>query len=105
MSMYIRTTDRIVPVEIKELDSLRKYIVGKAETIKELLDRIIVVDTHDGGCDPVVLRRFLGDFCLDDWLEDSKRQGNRYKFFGAIWTDKGLIYVAEMNEQEEWVLL
>lgn len=28
-----------------------------------------------------------------------------YQIFGAIWTDKGLIYVAKMNEKEEMELL
>ena len=34
-------------------------IIKEADTIEELLDRVVAVDSH--GCSPAVLRRFLGD--------------------------------------------
>lgn len=75
-------------------------IIKEADTVEKLLDQVVAVDSH--GCTPAVLGRFLGDFCLDNWIEDNN---GRYQFFGAIWTDKGLIYVAKMNEDGEFELI
>lgn len=34
-----------------------------------------------------------------------KHLNHDYEIYGAIWTDKGLIYVAKMNEKGEFELL
>lgn len=85
-------------------DTLRKKdIVNEADKIEDLCDKIVAFDTH--GDSPAVLSRFLGSFDLKNWIEDSKRQNGRYIFYGAIWTDEGLIYVAKMNAKGELELI
>ena len=114
---YIRTTsDRIYAMEdlVKVEDDRfpNGYMVhGEvpitairySDCIEELCDNIVVYDTC--GNSPAILTRFLGSFDLKDWIEDSKRQNNRYIFYGAIWTDRGLIYVAKLKQDREFELL
>ena len=101
---YIRTKSEIVKVEtVADVQTKVIYkdnFVKQSDNIEKLLDQVVAVDSH--GCTPAVLGRFLGDFCLDNWIEDNN---GRYEFFGAIWTDKGLIYVAKMNEDGEFELI
>ena len=66
-------------------------IVKSANTIKELCDEFIVVDERCGH------RIAL--------LSGIRPQGVKLYAYGAIWTDKGLIYVAKMNEKGELELL
>ena len=85
-------------------------IVKQSNTIEELCDEFVFEDM-DG--------HYLCDFCeqtdidvgskfdeLKYWFNHSKEQ--QYKTrncYGAIWTDKGLIYVAKMNYKGELELL
>ena len=69
-----------------------KDIIKQADTIEELCDRFIVVE--HGLDDP-----FSVDF------ETTKTFISKAKVYGAIWTDKGLIYVAKMNDKGELELL
>ena len=71
----------------------------QADTIEELCDMFVVVDKE---------RHIQLSNVEDTNKECLKRDffvSNNYIVYGAIWTDKGLIYVAKMNEQGEWVLL
>ena len=68
---------------VKELPS--------ADTIEELCDEFVVLCNMDN------------KVCyIDTNFEQAKNYvlelGPRFDMFGAIWTDKGLIYVAQMNE-------
>ena len=65
-----------------------KYIVKQADTIEEL-------------CDEGVCNNSLTGFVDIRGFELYKK----YKCYGAIWTDKGLIYVAKMNDKGELELL
>lgn len=126
---YIRTKDgRIVKVEehmmIKEttIDGVQKcfrlvykdrpftcvlrgdkdYIVKQANTIEELCDCFVKIK-RKGNCKPYILKFDYRD------LPTLKEQAIKYKdspVYGAIHIeDKGLIYVAKMNEKGELELL
>ena len=78
--------------------------VNEADTIEELCDRFIWHWDE-------VKSDFLEDkhkiFTIYEFVKDgiSKHNGfgyrlnEDYEVYGAIWTDKGLIYVAKMNEK------
>ena len=87
---YIRTKDGIYktgPYYIKS-----EYVLAEADTIEELCDAFVIINNED---EMEVIRNFkyAKDSCIYDEL------------FGAIWTDKGLIYVAKMSDKGELELL
>lgn len=96
---YIRTKDRVV--ELKKItinDKLTDdYIHEKvADTIEELCDGFIFKDTKANELhfvDKNSGMSILGASLFSETLR------------GFIETDKGLIYVAKMNESLEWELL
>lgn len=103
---YIRTKDTIYKVRKPALDEYlwedstyvyghehikNSEIIEQADAIEELCDELVGID--DGK--PQMLR-FVPYACSQYW------NGGVY---GAIWTDKGLIYVAKMNEKGELELL
>ena len=80
----------------------QKDVIKQADTIEELCDEFIVV--HENGNH--VIQKKVGNGLKDmdkDYPEYLKR--NNQIFYGAIWTDKGLIYVAKMNDKGELELL
>ena len=100
---YIRTKDKIVkhPHPNAEVFTFRYEIVKQADTIKELCDEWICRDNNNIEYRPY---RF---YFLDDlyaFIKENKLF-ERYTIYGAIWTDKGLIYVAKMNEKGELELI
>ena len=42
---------------------------------------------------------------IDDYLKIMMKDKNIIEIYGAIWTDKGLVYVAKMNDKGEFELL
>lgn len=96
---YIRTKDRI----ISSLETVRTSdVVRKADTIEELIDRFVYDDD--------VFYPNLSNGCLETYdyegLEVKVTEEKIQKgIYGAIWTDKGLIYVAKMNNKGELELL
>lgn len=108
---YIRTKDgRIIGFEPKTKDlDLIKYLsqfvnyqgentpVKQADTIEELCDCFAVIRPQPRGTDHYILHRFafVKEHCLN---------GDEM-VYGAIWTDKGLTYVAKMNDKGELELL
>ena len=105
---YIRTKDGIYPVSEEELKSADENgilntnygqfylneIINQADTIKELCDEF-VVEVPDVPKRPYLVYGMS--------LDEIKQKYT--KIYGAIWTDKGLIYVAKMNEKGELELL
>ena len=74
-----------------------KYeILNQADTIEELCDELVVV-FNTRPPKPVV--------CGYSISQAKLYAGNTGKIYGAIWTDKGLIYVAKMNDKGELELL
>ena len=82
-------------------------IINQADTIEELCDELVLVG---GNAKPSIIDNItavskyvvLKDKSFELWEKLTKEN---CKIFGAIWTDKGLIYVAKLNERGEWKLL
>lgn len=87
----------------------KKDVILQADTIEELCDYVMMI--VEGGTIPTVfklptmtkLRKRSIEFYYDNYKEESKRDDNWFKL--AIATDKGLIYVAKMNDKGELVLI
>ena len=68
------------------------WIKQEADTIKELCDEFV-----EYGNRPIVITQAN--------VKEGRMCGKTPVILGAIWTDKGLIYVAKMNEKGELELL
>lgn len=76
----------------------KESIVKQADTIEELCDRYIVKKSHY----KVYTKYQFGKLKrshIDKLLDD------HYEIFGCVWTSKGLIYAAKINEKGELCLL
>lgn len=108
--MYIRTKNRIYKVEstlrdngfvkgynVGEMAFIRKdQVIKQAETIEELCDMFVVIENVYGK-----IYHSINYTLCDDLRNDKDNEG----IYGAIWTDKGLIYVAKMNESGDLELI
>ena len=78
--------------------TLNSEVIKQADIIEEL-------------CDEFVLDGMLGQLSITDFynyhFHNSIEQilKNNQTIYGAIWTDKGLIYVAKLNEKGELELI
>ncbi len=112
---YIRTSEKIYDTNdlyISEKITEKPYcvkgnglciykhsIVKEADTIEELCDQFVFVDDF-------YLHEHRVCHSFENAIALSKKHNVDIKTFrGAIWTDKGLIYVAKMNEEGELELL
>ena len=117
MGKYIRTKNRMfqdsVPNQEKEREILLRCYqddFGKceiADTIEELCDELVADEPNNEDCP----RPYVVDYWrlpgYNSWFNrelESIKNGNTI-VYGAIWTDKVLIYVAKMNEKGELELL
>ena len=89
---FIRTKDGIYEV-VKEAGEWvkKKGVIKQADNIEELCDEFVIIGSNGK---PQV----YGPFDLKVWTTDNV-------LYGAIWIDKGLIYVAKMNDKGELELL
>lgn len=106
--MYIRTKDGRI-LDFDKLNEVSKLSIDMAEepireakTIEELCDEFVY---QTGGSiskgKPMISKNdFLS---LKEWYVTGGI--NQSNIFGAIWTSKGLIYVAKMNENGELELI
>lgn len=118
--MFVRTKDKIIKVDetgyIKEIDVCGKkclflfnknYLYGRevvkqADNLNELFDEFI----HDNRIIRFESRSKKYFYYLgDDFDFDVDKKMIEEGIYGAIWTSKGLIYVAKMNEKGELELL
>jgi len=86
-------------------------IEREADTIEELCDEFVCEQDHklmkpywkkyneQGYCEETYQQGILNAF------RDKRFNSKDYTWLGAIWTDKGLVYVAKMNEKGELELL
>lgn len=98
---YIRTKDgRIIkhPHPNTEIFTFRYEILKTADTIKELCDEFAATHGHTGSYVHYAKSVFK-QATIEDFLEQD------FEIYGAIWTNKGLIYVAKMNNKGELELL
>lgn len=112
--MYIRTKDEI----LKALDTdymcgvkvyhtekgmiTEKLVVKTADTIEELCDGFVLK-----GCDIIILNKEHTQYRFeesDEWFDITDVE-LRKGIYGAIWTSKGLIYVAKMGNDGKLVLI
>ena len=116
---YIRTTDgicenfpRAAIWPSNEALRLLKPIIKQSDNIKDLCEAFVFEDANAypesaSYIDPKSIWKMPFSKVLD-LLEFRLSQGgdvNLIKIYGAIWTDKGLIYVAKMNDRRELELL
>ena len=111
---YIRTEDGVYEVvdtyETKyvvgytedgfEISIYKEDVIKQADTIKELCDVYVIVgEDKDTNGNPILwsIRQDIPFFM--------KYYFNYNDIYAAIWTDKGLIYVAKMNEKGELELI
>lgn len=71
----------------------------RANTVEELCDEFVKVVEEKN----IITRLIKGYFKEIKKIKEIKP--NKITIYGAIWTDKGLIYVAKMNEKGEFELL
>ena len=85
----------------EDIELFEKTSQKLADTIEELCDEICLTNGNDI---PLVIHNVVE---LDNTLfKNAYSLRNQYKnIYGAIWTDKGLIYVAQMNDKGELELL
>ena len=111
--MYIRTKNMIYQVVTAERGSDNKLlyiistsktenttdwvheadVISKADTIEELCDRFVAKT-----CD-------ITEYWVEQKLECTKMYFGVETIYGAIWTDKGLIFVAKMNDKGDLELI
>lgn len=116
---YIRTKEWLFEVEDEILAlngedepiELWFKVVGKAELINSI--RVInQADTIEELCDEFVVKysEFRHEYSIYEKLDDivlwqKKCVSGYYTIYGAVWTNKGLIYVAKMNDKGELELI
>lgn len=125
MSKYIRTKDKILEV-VEENERYYKCCyddgritlaakfdndvngfskaLNQADTIEELSDRVFAFHKEDNWGIPDMEGYYL-DELKEEIIEDGKNSIDDFIFKLAIWTDKGLIYVAKINEEGELELI
>lgn len=78
-------------------------IKKQSDTIKELCDRYVGVSNNK----PMIIKYEFGEY-YDEYNGAYTKEELLAMYdaiYGAIWTDKGLIYVAKMNEKGELELI
>ena len=97
--MYIRTKDgRILDFdklnEVSKLSiDMAEELIRESENLEELCDRFVAKT-----CD-------ITEYWVEQKLECAKMYCGVETIYGAIWTSKGLIYVAKMNDKGELELI
>ena len=93
---YIRRKDDVIFSTNAKIEDIDTSIYKKvADTIEELCDEFVV----DYGIDKIVYKQL-------NWAIDKATRGTYpYTIYAAIWTDKGLIYVAKLNDKGELELI
>lgn len=100
---YIRRKDDVIfstNAEIEDID-IKEY-KQVANTIEELCDEFVVFDKEQPNGKLLYYRGFEN---LKNEFVDFENDKCKVEIYGAIWTSKGLIYVAKMNEKGELELI
>ena len=121
---YIRTKNGIA--ELVELDENHIYlkignriapftdtsaIIKQADTIEELCDEFVIANWKEK-IKPLLSKKkenntlwFVNNLMMIEGIYIPDLLKTKTEIYGAIWTDKGLIYVAKLNEKGELELL
>lgn len=89
------------PTPAYRMNIYSNEIEKEADKIEELCNALVVAGEYDG-------KEFHKYFPTESWgFDDLKKRYREYgvRIYGAIWTYKGLIYIAKMNEKGEFELL
>ena len=106
--MYVRTKDgRILDFdklnEVSKLSiDMEEESIREADTIDELCDEFVVFDKEQPNGKLLYYKGFEN---LKKEFIDFEKDKEKVVVFGSIWTDKGLIYVAKMNDKGELELI
>ena len=95
---YIRTKDEL---GIEKEDGTCCFRIWAASSNSPLKKDWLYADTIEELCDEFVFNETL----IYDETEMKWLVSQGCEVYGCIWTDKGLIYVAKMNEKGELELL
>ena len=76
--------------------------IREADTIEELCDEFVVFDKEQPNGKLLYYKGFEN---LKKEFIDFEKDKEKVVVYGAIWTDKGLIYVAKMNDKGELELI
>lgn len=68
----------------------------QSDTIEELCDEFVVIEET---------QNYVMEICSYKGLKDNGWIGSNFTIYGAIWTSKGLIYVAIMNDKGGFELI
>ena len=103
--MYIRTKDGRI-LDFDKLNEVSKLSIDMAEepireahTIEELCDEFVYVRNKPS------LEKPLTSLIRDISIIDKVRKKSNTTVYGAVWTDKGLIFVARMNDKGDLELI
>ena len=106
--MYIRTKDGRI-LDFDKLNEVSKLSIDTAEepireseNIEELCDEFVVFDKEQPNGKLLYYKGFEN---LKKEFIDFENDKEKVVVFGAIWTDKGLIYVAKMNDKGKLELI
>lgn len=83
----------------------KKDIIEQADTIEELCDEFVIIYKDEYKYYANTDKPFITNnkpYTLKSRTEEKLKYFN---YYGAIWTDKGLIYVAKMNEKGDLELI
>ena len=88
--------------------TLNSEVIKTADTIEELCDEFVIIRRDDNTF--ALAKYYPNDKTFyvktaDEEVSLSECLMYGYEIYGAIWTSKGLIYVAKMNEKGELELL
>lgn len=103
--MYIRTKDGVYEVKVNKYHELvycknnqivlSCNIIKQSENLEELCDEFVVFDKEQPNGKLLYYKGFEN---LKKEFIDFEKDKEKVVVFGAIWTDKGLIYVAKFND-------
>ena len=106
--MYTRTKDGRI-LDFDKLNEVSKLSIDMAEepireadTIEELCDEFVVFDKEQPNGKLLYYKGFEN---LKKEFIDFEKDKEKVVVYGGIWTDKGLIYVAKMNDKGEFELI
>ena len=95
---YIRTKDNIYEISMAKEYGIDDLALKTADTIEELCDEFVYKNYFSFQDKPMLYP--------DEWdYKELLKTEPNVIVYGAIWTDKGLIYVAKMNEKGELEIL
>lgn len=101
---YIRTSEGICTWDCPIESLIGAHPKAYSDTIEELCDRAFAFhkDSKWGIPD---LEDYSLSLLKEKILKETKNSINEFDFKLAIWTDKGLIYVAKLNDKGELELI